>query len=446
MAMLNRSSQLACNMVWLFTFSVLILGFSQHKGARAQSAPGLSDTVIRVGSTMSLQGDAQVMGLGMKKGIEAAIADQKIQGRRIELLVRNDFYSPSNTVKAVQKLIDQGVFIMLGSTGTPTTEVALPILANHQVPAVGFYTGAGFTTPGDILNFRPSYAQEIVQAATIALAAGLKPTEICAYVQNDAYGMIGVTALKSVLLEQPGMVDTVKKLDQILALQGENPERNNIGPVGVYQRGTFSSRAGYDSLKQWETGANTSCRFIVTMGLPENTAQFIGYALYKGENWVFSVSSAAGGDALLSALAEQNVTDTSKVLATRVVPSLNSQLPIVAEARAALGENLDEVALEGYIVGRMFVSIMNNLENALTRENFLKTARRQPIDLGGLIIDFTDDNQGSDWVSLTYINGTRYEAIMPEKLHQLLLPETATETSTPNNWAVKSSELRQLLQ
>ena len=76
------------------------------------------------------------------------------------------------------------------------------------------------------------------------------------------------------------------------------------------------------------------------------------------------------------------------------MPSPNSTLPVVVEARKALGNNLDYVSLESYIVGKLFLAIMQAIEGPLTRENFLKAARRQPYDIGGVKVDFTTDNQG----------------------------------------------------
>jgi hypothetical protein len=94
---------------------------------------------------------------------------------------------------------------------------------------------------------------------------------------------------------------------------------------------------------------------------------------------------------------------TSKIIVTQIVPALDSALPVVAEARTALGQDMEEYALEGYLVGRLFLAIARAVEGPLTRESFLKSARRQSYDLGGFKVDYTSDNQGSDFVLLTYL-------------------------------------------
>jgi hypothetical protein len=131
---------------------------------------------------------------------------------------------------------------------------------------------------------------------------------------------------------------------------------------------------------------------------------------------VFSSPSIAAGNALKSRLKEYNVTD--KVIVTQVVPALDSSLPIVKDAHAALGE-LDYASLEGYMVGRMFLALMRNITGDITRENFLKAARRQPYDMGGTRVDFTTDNQGSDFVLLTYLNGDTYQVVNPDDLRRV---------------------------
>ncbi|MFO1424527.1 MAG: ABC transporter substrate-binding protein [Candidatus Competibacteraceae bacterium] len=296
---------------------------------------GVTSSTIRIGGVMALEGDGKGLGLGMKTGISAALNGEKIQNRVIEFIVLNDFYNPADTVKSTRKLIDQGIFLMLGNVGTPTTKAVLPILVENNIPAVGFFTGSDILRPGvgDIINFRASYIQEISQMVEAAFSTGVQPSEVCAYVQNDSYGMAGLLGLKTVLEKQPGMTDTVHKLEQILAIKGENSNPNGIGPVGVYQRDTNLAREGYLSLKQWEQVTGTHCRLVVTTGTYAPVADFITYSRYKGDNWIFSAVSFTGADNLAQALRDKNI--TGQVILTNVVPSLDSPLPIVEEARRA---------------------------------------------------------------------------------------------------------------
>lgn len=369
----------------------------------AMAVTGITPSKIRVGGVMDLEGRSRGLGQGMRAGILAAVGNAQVAGRSIEYLTLDDSYTPTKTVTSTNQLLDEGVFLMMGNVGTPTAKVSLPILAKQGVPAVGFFTGAGILRPGvgDIVNYRASYVQETRKVIDSALAAGAAPEEICAYVQNDAYGMAGVQGIKLALADRPGTDDIIKDLDRILQMEGENPSRNGLGPVGVYTRNTFEARDGYMSLKNWEKRKHTSCRLVVTVGTYNAVSQFAGYSRYKGDNWLISAVSFTGADNLRETLGELRI--ENNVVMTQVVPLLSSNLPIVEEARSALGDNLGYVSLEGFIVGKMFLEAMNRIKGTITRQSFLDAILGSRMYLGGLELDFTKDNQGSDLVVPTIL-------------------------------------------
>jgi ABC-type branched-subunit amino acid transport system substrate-binding protein len=244
------------------------------------------------------------------------------------------------------------------------------MLAENDVPAVGFFTGAGLLRPGvgDILNYRASYVQETAKVIEAALKAGVSSNEICAYVQNDAYGMAGVTGIMQALAKQPDVDQITATLDNIIAMEGADPERNNLGPVGVYTRNTLTSKDGYESLKNWEAVSGHPCRLVVSVGTYIPIARFAAYSRFKGENWVISAVSFTGADNFATELKKLSVTD--KVVMTQVVPPLDSPLPIVQEARNALGDEINYVSMEGYIATKMFLTIMRNIAGPITRQSF----------------------------------------------------------------------------
>lgn len=379
--------------------------------------PGVTDKAIRIGSTLPLQGDIANTGISIERGMKAALDGKEMLGHRPELIAVNDFYNPMNTPEAVKQLLDKGIFVMLGSFGTPTAKVALPMLAEAKIPAIGFTTGAGFTEPGDILNVRANYAQEVAAATDAALRAGVKPSEICAFAQNDSYGMSGLQGVVTALEKAPETSELVATYRQILNVEGDNPQRNNLGPVGVYQRGTSAARDAYLSLKEWEKRSGTTCRFVATVGLANSTAQFIGYSRLKGDHWIFSVPSPALGTGFTEALSGFKVTD--HILGTQVVPPDNSDLPVVVEARSALKDDLNSYSLEGYLIGKTFLAVMYNLKGEISRANFLKAARSQVYDLGGFTVDYTNDNQGSNFVQLLYLDQGIFQPIGHVDLHKV---------------------------
>lgn len=381
-----------------------LLSLSLNMPIAVHAEDGVSATEITIGGVMDLEGRSSGLGLGMKAGIEAALANQTIAGRKVRFITENDSYTPDKAVATTEKLIAQKVLLFAGNVGTPTAQVVLPLLEQQKIPALGFFTGAGLLRPGqgDIINFRASYVQETKAVIDAALQHGVKPNEVCAYVQNDAYGMAGVSGIRSALQKNSEVDTIIAALDKIIAASGAEPERNNQGPVGVYTRNTFIARDGYDSLKAWEQQQGSACKLVVTVGTYEAIARFIAYAHSKNEPWVFSAVSFTGAEDFRKTLNKFNITD--RVIMTQVVPLPDSDLPIVQEARAALGKDYGYVSQEGYIVGKLLLHGLRQLETdgkTITRNHLLATFKGQQFDLGGLTMDFNNDNQGSDLVVMT---------------------------------------------
>ncbi|OUS27120.1 branched-chain amino acid ABC transporter substrate-binding protein [Gammaproteobacteria bacterium 45_16_T64] len=381
---------------------------------------GITDKSIRIGGVMDFEGQSRGLGQNMRKGIIAAISGKKVKGRSIDFVTRNDSYSPSLTVEATEKLIDEGIFVMLGNVGTPTAKVSLPLLADNDVPAVGFFTGAGLLRPGvgDVINYRASYVQETAAVISSALSSGVAAEEICAYVQNDAYGMAGVAGIKKAIASKRGARKITKLLDQILEMEGNNPLRNNIGPIGVYQRNTLNSKSGYDSLKHWEEQQDVTCKLVVSVGTYNAIGRFAGYSRYKGDNWIVSAVSFTGAENLKTVLNEFGV--NGGVVMTQVVPSLDSNIPILEEARMKLGNDYGYVSLEGFLVGKMLISALKKIEGEITRDKFLAAIRGEKFDLGGVKLNFRNGNQGSKLVTMIYYNNGEYRTLKKSGWKQII--------------------------
>ncbi len=394
----------------LLAFACLGLLASCQSHATSES-PGITQNTIRLGSVLVLQGQDEALGNGMRLGIEASLAGEKVQGRSLEIIFKNDYYEPASARKATEELLeDRDIFLALGNVGTPTAHVTLPILAKHQIPAVGFFTGARLlreNATGAIVNYRAGYGQEIAAVVEMAIAAGITPAEVCAYVQNDGYGLDALNNLQQTLVQAQASSDIIERYEQILASQGD---RNNLGPVGVYTRNTPYSEPGYNSLKKWESESGVKCKLVITAATYRNLSYFAKMSREKGETWLISALSFTGADELRWDLEEHNLIDG--IIMTQVVPLLDANLPIVEEARIALGENFGVISLEGYVVGKMLLQILRDIPGELTRENFLKQVRESQFNLGGIPIDFTDgDNQGSDLVIVSRLTPSGFKEI-----------------------------------
>lgn len=390
------------------------------------SGSGITADKIHLGSVLALKGKAQGLGHGMRHGLDAALNGQRVGSRRVEIHYRNDSYEPSKTVSAVQQLIRQreGIFLMVGNVGTPTAKVTLPMLKREGIPALGFFTGADLLRPGkgEIINYRASYLQET--AAVIRQAVergGIRSSEVCAYVQNDGYGMAGLQGVVTALEQMGAERQQLDAIQQVLSKKGVNPARNYIGPVGVYRRNTRNTLDGYKSLKHWEQKSGERCKLVVTVGAYDNIARFIQQARKSGESWLISAVSFTGAESLHKLLRKSGTLD--RVVMTQVVPLAEDQLPIVEEAKRALGEHFGLVSLEGYLVGKIVLNGLRAMESPASRDHFLKAVRSSRYDLGGVSIDFTRNGyQGSDLVVTTIAQKERFSRL-PDDAWKPLLSE-----------------------
>lgn len=388
--------------------------------AQAWGADGVSPTTITLGSVLALKGPAAGLGTGMKAGMEAAFQGEKANGRDIALVTANDFYEPVKAAEETKRLLGEGIFFMVGNVGTPTAAVTLPILKEANVPAVGFFTGAGILRPGaggPIVNYRASYVQETVTVIKQALDAGVNINQVCAFVQNDPFGMAGLAGVKLAFEQNRGDPAVIHTLDTLLKMTGDNPERNNQGPVGVYTRNEIEVRPGYKSLKAWEKKSRHKCRLVVTVGAYASIAHFGRVSRQLKEKWAISAVSFTGADNLLADLNKYKA--TARFLMTQVVPLLDSPLPIVLEAKQKLGKEFGYVSLEGYIVGKMVLHILGNMSGEPTRAAFMTQVSASKFDLGGIPIDFTRGNQGSNLIVSSYVTPGGFREATPAVVKEM---------------------------
>ncbi|MDY6785365.1 MAG: ABC transporter substrate-binding protein [Cyanobacteriota bacterium] len=390
---------------------ILILGASiaSQKITDKASSQGITLQTLQLGSVLALKGQEEALGNQMKAGLEAALSGEVVRGKKIKLLFRNDFYEPPIAARETRKLLRKGIFLMVGNVGTPTAEKTLPILSKHNIPAVGFLTGADILRRAgseSTINYRASYAQEIDAVTQMALKAGVKPKEICAYVQQDGYGVAGLKGLRKALAKAEVAAEILRPYDRVLAsytnlVRNQSTlQLNGIGPVGFYIRNTPNAIPGYQSLKQWEEKTETTCKLVVTAGTYSNVARFVKLVRENCKDWAISSLSFTDAEAFKLDLEEYGFTE--KIIMTQVVPLLDADLPIVKEAKTKLNDDFGYISLEGYIVGKMTLKILNDIKGKLNRDNFIQQVSSSQLNLGGVTIDFTEDRtQASDLIKVT---------------------------------------------
>lgn len=316
-------------------------------GEPAASAPW------RWGISADFSGSAQKLGLGMRTGIEAAIAEINaaggLLGAPIQLFALDDGYEPSRTAPNMYKLIDEDkVFAVVGNVGTPTAAVSVPIANKKETIFWGAFTGAGLLrkSPPDpaIFNYRASYAEETAKiVAGLIDEAGIKPEQIGFFTQNDAYG-------------DSGYLGAVKYLKS----RGFNDA--DFLPHGRYTRNTLDVEYGLATLLD----PRNDVKAVIMVGTSPPCAKFIKLAKQHEFKAHFIAVSFVGSDQLLNLLGPELAQD---VIVSQVVPHPeHSTLPIVQRFRQALPDASKRsfVSLEGYIAAH---TLAQAIETAQIKTN-----------------------------------------------------------------------------
>ncbi len=169
--------------------------------AVTQAETGVTPTTIVIGQSAAFSGPAQALGDDMRAGalayFQAINAAGGVNGRKIELRSLDDGYEPDRAAANTKKLIDDGVFLLFGYVGTPTSNASKPIFTAARVPFVGPFTGAeSLRNPVNryIFNVRASYFDETEKIVNQLVGQTLD--RIAVFYQNDDYGKAGLAGVE----------------------------------------------------------------------------------------------------------------------------------------------------------------------------------------------------------------------------------------------------------
>src|SRR5579862_7333966 len=115
--------------------TALLLG---ARGARADNAPGVTDTEIKIGQTMPYSGPASAYGvIGKTEAAYFKMINEQggVNGRKINLISLDDGYSPPKTVEQVRRLVEQeNVDFLFQTLGTACNAAIRGYLNDNKIP------------------------------------------------------------------------------------------------------------------------------------------------------------------------------------------------------------------------------------------------------------------------------------------------------------------------
>ena len=357
--------------------------FSTFSSVRAD--PGVFADKIVFGQAAALEGPAAALGQDMRTGILAAFEEVNkaggVNGRKLELISKDDGYEPNKSIEVTKQLLDESkVFGLIGPVGTPTSSATQPISAEAGVPFIGPFTGAEFLRnpfKPNVVNVRASYFQE-TETMVERLTKDRGATRIAILYQDDGFGRAGLAGVQKAL------------------------EKRNMKLVaeGTFERNTVAVKQALLEIRKGNPEA------VIMVGPYKPCAEFIKLARQIKLDAQFINISFVGSNALAKELGAAG----NGVVITQVVPfPEDASVPVVAAYHAALkaadaNAKPGFVSLEGYLVGKLTIAALQKLSGEPTRKAFLDTVLGNSFDLGGVKLTYgPDDNQGSDTVFLTVI-------------------------------------------
>jgi len=391
--------RLFCIALALVALALPGCGSQGEKAAVEQAVPGVTNEVIRLGSSLALSGHASYLGTQTLRGalcyLRQVNEEGGVHGRKLELVSYDDSYDPTRCLANTQKLIiEDHVFALFCYVGTPTTVKILPMVEDARIPLLGMFTGANaLREPFNrfIINIRASYYQETA-AAVRHLVKDLGLRRIAVFYQYDAYGFDGLTGTELALKEF------------------------GLEPVGrgSYVRGTLDVEEGLTKI------ADSNAEAVVMIGTYDPCARFIQLAQEGGFFPIFYTVSFVGAEEL----ARQLVLEPQPVvIMSQVVPPTDgpdaqgagsAQEYVQLLAKFYPDDKPNSVGLEGYFNARVLVEGLRRAGRNLTREGFISAIESiHDYELGtGQTVSFGPENhQGMERVYFTRLLDGRFTRV-----------------------------------
>ncbi len=350
----------------------------------ALAQEGVTPKEVVIGQSAGFSGAVGPLVKELTDGAKACFEDVNrrggVHGRKIVLESMDDGFEPKRTAENTRRLIDEKkVFALFLYRGTPTTESALPIIADAKVPLIGPSTGAQtMYNPQNRYLFpvRAGFYYETGKIAEQVATLGL--SRIAVIRADDSFGKDGLTGLET-------------------QLRGR---KMAAGIVATYPRNTTNVNEAVKKVLSTEPQA-------VIMISAANAATAIVKQMKKaGADPTFFMLSTGSSDSFIKGLGDEG----RGVAVTQVTPyPWGSDLRVAREYRQAMKEagssTISYASFEGYLAARVLVEGLKRAGKALTREKLVASLESmREYDLGGFVVDYSPGSRtGSKFVELTAI-------------------------------------------
>ena len=379
--------------------ALLLLPLIAAGTARAESAKydsGADDKTIKIGTTAPLSGPVSAFAQ-IAKSAEAyfrKVNDEGgINGRRIQMMIADDAYSPPKTVEQTRRLVESDeVLLIFGGVGTPTNSAVHKYLNDRKVPQL--FLGSGAAKWDDPKNFpwtvgwQPTYRDEAIAYAKY-IKASHPNAKVGVLYQNDDLGK-----------------------DYLRALEEGLGSTEAIVARAAYE--TTAPTVDTQILLLKSSGADV----VLVAATPKFAAQAIrkiGEIAWKPTTIISNVSASISG--VLEPAGKDNSTGviSSQYLKDSTDPALKDDAGY-KEWVAFMDRYLpdanksDWLNVYGYTIAQTLVAVLKAAGNDLTRANVMKQATSiRDLHLPMLLNGTAVSNSPERYTPMTSLQLIRYD-------------------------------------
>ena len=390
-------------------FFVSMLGSSVCLSVRAQTqkryGPGASDTEIRLGQTMPYSG--HLSALGNFGRVQLAYfqmlndTEGGVSGRRVNLLSRDDGYSPPRTVEAVRELVERDeVLGIIHPVGTASNKAIHRYMNQKKVPQLLVLSGAQQwndpkANPWTMMGMIAYHTEGAIYAKHFK--ATVPQGKMTVLMQNDDFGKDYLGGLLSGLGSKQD--DLVLKVtyetsdptidSQIIAMQRTRAEGVFLGGTGKF--------------------VSLALKKIHELGWRPQIYLPIGSASVGG------ILKPAGLDAAKGVITAANAKSPGDPAWDQDI-GMRGYFDFLKRWAPAINPN-DSFAASGFSYAQIIVQILKQCGDHLTRENLMRQASNlkgfsSSMMLPGVTVDTSsDDYLPFQKLRLQQFDGSSYKLI-----------------------------------
>ena len=390
-------------------FFVSMLGSSVCLSVRAQTqkryGPGASDTEIRLGQTMPYSG--HLSALGNFGRVQLAYfqmlndTEGGVSGRRVNLLSRDDGYSPPKTVEAVRELVERDeVLGIIHPVGTASNKAIHRYMNQKKVPQLLVLSGAQQwndpkANPWTMMGMIAYHTEGAIYAKHFK--ATMPQGKMTVLMQNDDFGkdylgglLSGLGSKQDDLILKTTYETSDPTIDsQVIAMQRTRAEGVFLGGTGKF--------------------VSLALKKIHELGWRPQIYLPIGSASVGG------ILKPAGLDAAKGVITAANAKSPGDPAWDQDI-GMRGYFDFLKRWAPAINPN-DSFAASGFSYAQIIVQILKQCGDHLTRENLMRQASNlkgfsSSMMLPGVTVDTSsDDYLPFQKLRLQQFDGSSYKLI-----------------------------------